>query len=59
MKITFEIHYHTRWGENVLLSGDIDMLGAGDEEKAVVMDYRGDDRWAYTIEVPSSVESFG
>lgn len=59
MKITFEIHYHTRWGENVLLSGDIDMLGAGDEAKAVVMDYWGDDRWAYTIEVPSSVESFG
>lgn len=58
MKITFELYYHTRWGEQLMLSGDIEPLGAGDEARAVVMDYRGGDLWSYTIEVPSSTTSF-
>ena len=49
MKITFELYYHTRWGEQLMLSGDIEPLGAGDEARAVVMDYRGGDLWSYTI----------
>ncbi len=58
MKITFEIYYHTRWGESLHLTGDIDALGGGEESKAVVMDYRGDDKWSYTLDVPASVKGF-
>ncbi len=54
MKITFEISYYTRWGESLNLTGSIAALGGGDESKAVVMDYRGDGKWEYTIDVPAA-----
>ena len=57
MKITFELYYHTCWGELLMLSGDVEPLGAGDESRAVVMDYRGGDLWSATIEVPASPPS--
>ena len=47
MKITFEIYYHTRWGESLFLSGDIDELGANEENRAVMMDYQGDGLWNF------------
>ena len=49
MKITFEIYYHTRWGESLFLSGDIDEIGANEENRAVMMDYQGDGLWKYTM----------
>lgn len=58
MKITFEIYYHTWWGESVLLVGDIEALGANDEGRAVVMNYQGDGLWRYSIEVPNTVTVF-
>ena len=51
MKIIFEIYYHTRWGESLFLSGDIDELGANEENRAVMMDYQGDGLWKYTMEL--------
>ena len=54
MKIIFEIYYHTRWGESLFLSGDIDELGANEENRAVMMDYQGDGLWKYTMELPAS-----
>ena len=41
MKITFEIYYHTRWGESLFLSGDIDELGANEENRAVMRESVG------------------
>ena len=39
MKITFEIYYHTRWGESLFLSGDIDELGFAPRfDKVIVND---------------------
>ena len=58
MKITFEIYYHTRWGESLMLSGETEQLGAGDESRAVVMDCHGDGLWRYTIDVPSTIAAF-
>ncbi|OUO99578.1 4-alpha-glucanotransferase [Barnesiella sp. An22] len=58
MKITFEIYYHTRWGESLMLSGETEQLGSGDESRAVVMDCRGGDLWSYTIEVPATIAAF-
>lgn len=58
MKITFEIYYHTRWGESLFLSGDIDELGANEENRAVMMDYQGDGLWKYTMELPASAKKF-
>ena len=58
MKITFEIYYHTRWGESLMLSGTTEQLGSGDESRAVVMDCRGGDLWSYTIDVPATIAAF-
>ena len=58
MQITFEIYYHTRWGESLFLSGDIDELGANEENRAVMMDYQGDGLWKYTMELPASAKKF-
>ena len=58
MKITFEIYYHTRWGESLFLSGDIDELGANEDNRAVMMDYQGDGLWKYTMELPASAKKF-
>ena len=58
MKITFEIYYHTRWGESLFLSGNIDELGANEENRAVMMDYQGDGLWKYTMELPASAKKF-
>ena len=58
MKITFEIYYHTRWGESLFLSGDIDELGANEDNRAVMMDYQGDGLWRYTMELPASAKKF-
>lgn len=58
MKIIFEIYYHTRWGESLFLSGDIDELGANEENRAVMMDYQGDGLWKYTMELPASAKKF-
>ena len=58
MKIIFEIYYHTRWGESLFLSGDIDELGANEDNRAVMMDYQGDGLWKYTMELPASAKKF-
>lgn len=35
MKITFNIDYHTNWGESLYITGDVPELGSGDKSKAI------------------------
>ena len=50
MKITFNINYHTNWGESVYLCGGIPALGNGDARNAVEMNLVSPDIWQYTLE---------
>lgn len=59
MKITFNIDYHTNWGESVYIVGDIPALGAGDEKKAVRMTVEGSTAWSVTVETPDTTKDFG
>ena len=59
MKITFNIDYHTNWGESVYIMGDIPALGGGDPKKAVRMTVEGDTAWSATVETPATTEDFG
>ncbi len=50
MKISFNINYHTQWGESVYLCGDLLQLGGGDAGKALEMKLTAPDTWALDIE---------
>ena len=51
MRITFFIEYHTRWGQQLLLSGDIESLGSNSEEHALPMQYVDDGWWTATVDI--------
>ena len=48
--LTFQIHYHTTWGQQVCLCGSVPELGEFDESKAIVLSSEGD-YWFTTIKV--------
>ena len=45
MKITFNINYHTNWGESVYLCGTLPELGNGDAREGVEMSLVSPDIW--------------
>ena len=58
MKITFNINYHTNWGESVFLCGGIEPLGNGDAKDGVEMNLVSPDTWQYTVELPETPSDF-
>ena len=50
MKITFNINYHTNWGESIFLCGTTPALGNGDARNAVEMNLVSPDMWQFTLE---------
>ena len=56
MKITFQVNYHTRWGESLYVSGEPEALGGGDLSKAVAMSLTGFQTWSVTVELPDSLD---
>ena len=51
MKISFNINYHTQWGESVYICGDITQLGGGDPHKAVEMKLAAPDTWVLDLDL--------
>ena len=49
MKISFNINYHTQWGEALYLCGDLLQLGGGDPREAVEMNLISPDLWKIEI----------
>lgn len=58
MKISFNLNYHTQWGESLYLCGDILQLGAGDAKEAVEMRLSSPDTWTYEMELDETSTSF-
>ncbi|MCM1369298.1 MAG: 4-alpha-glucanotransferase [Candidatus Amulumruptor caecigallinarius] len=58
MKITFNINYHTNWGESVYLYGASPLLGNGDARQAVEMSLISPDMWQFTLDVPETPLAF-
>lgn len=50
-KIIFQIHFHTVFGQDILISGDHPLLGNGDETKAVPLQYFNDAYWSLALEL--------
>jgi len=51
MRITFNINYHTEWGESLFVSGSIPELGNGDPSKALEMSLASPDMWQLQLEM--------
>ncbi len=54
IRICFEIHYNTSWGENLFVSGNIPELGSDQLESAFKLEHQGLGFWRGTLELPSS-----
>lgn len=58
MKLTIRIPYHTRWGENVFITGNISALGSGNLDAAHPMSLVDADTWEASLELPPHTETF-
>ena len=52
MKLHFIVHFHTKPGQQLLLSGSIPQLGNGDLSKPSLMQFLNDQLWQYQVEIP-------
>ncbi len=58
MKITFNINYHTNWGESLHICGGIPELGGNDPHKAVEMNLQSPDQWQLSLELDKEPDDF-
>ncbi|MDR1974059.1 MAG: 4-alpha-glucanotransferase [Bacteroidales bacterium] len=58
MKIKFNIHYNTQFGQEILICGSPAKLGANDWKKAAVMQYSDGGRWSLEVSLPATVKEF-
>ena len=54
MKIHFYLHFHTKFGQELYVTGNIEALGKNDPAKAFLLEYMNDEFWQGTIEIPES-----
>lgn len=57
MKITFNINFHTVWGQRLYVVGSIPELGLWNPALAAEMSYKGDGNWQLEIEPALPVET--
>ncbi len=58
MTLQFQIHYHTKWGQQLAICGDLAEFGKWDPARAAIMEYAGEGRWQLSMpfaKVPASV----
>lgn len=58
MKISFNINYHTQWGESLYLCGDLLQLGSGDPREALEMKLTAPDTWVLDLELQGEPVDF-
>ena len=51
MKLQFYLHFNTRYGQQLFITGNIEELGNNDSSKALLMDYLNEEFWHTTIEI--------
>lgn len=51
--ISFKTNYHTQWGEQIVVTGNIPELGNGDLQAALKLAYTANDDWEKSIETDS------
>jgi 4-alpha-glucanotransferase len=56
IKVSFNIHYRTVWGQTLHLVGSLPELGAWDAEQAIDLSYTTDGYWSASIEIPDDTK---
>jgi 4-alpha-glucanotransferase len=54
MKLTFRLRYRTKFGQTLHLVGNHPLLGGGDADKAVPLQFFNDEFWQTLLDWPSS-----
>ncbi len=54
MKISFNINFHTVWGQTLFVTGSIPELGSWNVSSACPMQYTGEGNWILEIELPDT-----
>ena len=57
MKVTFNINFHTVWGQKLCIVGSIPELGSWELALAKEMNYTGEGNWQLELELPSNIKS--
>lgn len=57
MKVTFNINFHTVWGQKLCVVGSIPELGSWQPALAKEMNYRGEGNWRLELDIPSDTQS--
>jgi len=52
VKITFQLRFHTEFGQNLFITGNHEILGNDNIEQAIPMQYFNENTWYATIELP-------
>lgn len=58
MKLTFNVNYHTNWGESLYIVGNLPELGMSNVSEAVKLTLVGEQLWTLEIEISDSVNEF-
>lgn len=54
MRLTFQIRFHTSFGQSLWLTGDHELFGAGQFESAIPLQYANSETWSVTLVLPNS-----
>src|SRR5512142_244770 len=52
MRVTFQLRFHTHYGQTLWLSGNHPILGQGKIEEAIPLKYLNDQIWQTTLAIP-------
>ena len=58
MKISFNVNYHTQWGETLYVCGDLIQLGGGDPNNALEMSLVSPDLWRADVDFSETPVAF-
>lgn len=58
MNITFNINFHTIWGQKLCIVGSIPELGSWNAVFAKEMQYTGNGNWQLQLQIPSGTKAF-
>ncbi len=50
-QIIFQLHFHTSFGQELLITGNHPLLGSNDPENAVAMQYFNEDHWYAVLDI--------
>jgi 4-alpha-glucanotransferase len=55
LKLTFRLRYHTNLGQSIFITGNHPLLGNGELEKALPLQYHDTEFWQITLDLPGAV----